>query len=61
MKKIWTSVLITAIVLAAAGIICGVAAYFNGGSIAELMENHQAKFVIEWLHPASMYQYYFGS
>ena len=53
--------MITAIVLAAAGIICGVAAYFNGGSIAELMENHQAKFVIEWLHPASMYQYYFGS
>lgn len=54
MKKIWTTVTVLAIVLVTAGVICGAAAYLNGGNFASLMENREAAFVIEWLKPANM-------
>ena len=61
MKKIWTTVAVLAIVLVAAGIICGVVSYINGGSFAALMENHQAAFVLEWLCPVNFFPAVFGA
>lgn len=53
--------MVLAIVLVAAGVICGAVSYFNGGSLASLMEDRQAAFVLEWLRPANFFPAMLGA